>query len=122
VARQPAADRGGEPRVRRALLRVPHRLPRVLPFLRNADGFVFDQQLFAQVIARGARVLEIPIPTRYFREASSVGFATSVRYGLGTLRVLARYRADTHGRRWGLLRRPAADWPEREARITRPAA
>jgi SAM-dependent methyltransferase len=97
-------------------------LLRSIPFLRNSDGFVFDQQLFAQVIARGARVLEIPIPTRYFREASSVGFATSVRYGLGTLRVLARYRADTHGRRWGLLRRPAADWPEREARITRPAA
>jgi glycosyltransferase involved in cell wall biosynthesis len=97
-------------------------LLRSIPFLRNADGFVFDQQLFAQVIARGARVLEIPIPTRYFREASSVGFTTSVRYGLGTLRVLARYRADAHGRRWSLLRRPAADWPEREARITRPAA
>jgi 2-polyprenyl-3-methyl-5-hydroxy-6-metoxy-1,4-benzoquinol methylase len=97
-------------------------LLRSIPFLRNSDGFVFDQQLFAQVIAQGARVLEVPIPTRYFHEASSVGFTTSVRYGLGTLRVLARYRADAHGRPWSLLRRPAADWPEREARITRPAA
>jgi SAM-dependent methyltransferase len=97
-------------------------LLRSIPFLRNSDGFVFDQQLFAQVIARGARVLEIPIPTRYFHEASSVGFATSVRYGLDTLRVLTRYRADAHGQRWSLLRRPAADWPEPEARITRPAA
>jgi hypothetical protein len=35
--------------------------------------------------------VEIPIPTRYFREASSVGFATSVRYGLGTLATLARF-------------------------------
>jgi SAM-dependent methyltransferase len=97
-------------------------LLRSIPFLRNSDGFVFDQQLFAQVIARDARVLEIPIPTRYFHEASSVGFGTSVRYGVETLRVLARYRADARRHRWSLLREPAADWPQREARITRPAA
>ena len=47
-------------------------LLRSIPFLRNSDDFVFDQQIFAQVLARGARVVEVPIPTRYFREASSV--------------------------------------------------
>jgi hypothetical protein len=50
-------------------------------------------------------VQEIPIPTRYFHEASSVDFFTSVVYALKTLRVLARFRLD---RRWALLRRPAA--------------
>ena len=30
-------------------------------------------------------------PTRYFEEASSVGFRRSVVYGLSTLRVVARY-------------------------------
>ena len=55
-------------------------LLRSIAFLRNSDEFVFDQQIFAQVIARDARVVEIPIPTRYFREASSVDFGTSVRY------------------------------------------
>jgi hypothetical protein len=69
-------------------------LLRSIPFLRNSDAFVFDQQIFAQAIARRARIVEIPIPTRYFREASSVGFATSVRYGLGTLATLARFAAD----------------------------
>ncbi len=93
-------------------------LLRSIAFLRNSDGFVFDQELFAQVIARGARVVEIPIPTRYFREASSVSFPTSVRYGLATLGVLARFRADRRGRPWTLLRRPAA----RGARSTRPVA
>jgi 2-polyprenyl-3-methyl-5-hydroxy-6-metoxy-1,4-benzoquinol methylase len=78
---------------------------RSIPFLRNSDDFVFDQEIFAQVLARGARVVEIPIPTRYFREASSVDFATSLRYALQTLWVLGRYRLD---RRWALLRRPAA--------------
>jgi glycosyltransferase involved in cell wall biosynthesis len=84
-------------------------LLRSIPFLRNSDGFVFDQQIFAQVAARGARVTEVPIPTRYFDEASSVGFRTSVAYGLRTLGVLARFAADRRGLRWPLLRHPAAD-------------
>jgi SAM-dependent methyltransferase len=81
---------------------------RSIPFLRNADGFVFDQQIFAQVVERDARIVEIAIPTRYFREASSVGFATSVRYGLGTVAVLARFVVDRRRRSWSLLRRPAS--------------
>lgn len=78
---------------------------RSVPFLRNSDDFVFDQEIFAQVLARNARVVEIPIPTRYFHEASSVDFVTSLRYAFKTLWVLARYRLD---RRWALVRRPAA--------------
>jgi SAM-dependent methyltransferase len=84
-------------------------LLRSIAFLRNSDDFVFDQEIFAQVLARGARVAEIPIPTRYFREASSVDLPTSVRYGLSTLGVLARFTLDRRPRaRWTLLRRPAA--------------
>jgi hypothetical protein len=84
-------------------------LLRSIPFLRNSDDFVFDQQIFAQVLARGARIVEVPIPTRYFGEASSVDFATSVRYGLSTLGVLARFAADRRRGRWPLLRRSADD-------------
>jgi SAM-dependent methyltransferase len=80
---------------------------RSIPFARNSDGFVFDQQIFAQIVAREARVVELAIPTRYFLEASSVSFRASVVYGLRTLAVLARYRLDRR-RRWSLLRRPAA--------------
>lgn len=82
---------------------------RSIPFLRNSDGFVFDQEIFAQIVDRNARVVELPIPTRYFLEASSVSFRASVRYGLETLTVLARYRVDEKRRRWSLLRRPAVD-------------
>jgi len=78
-------------------------------FLRNNDGFVFDQQIFAQIVAHDARVVELAIPTRYFLEASSVSFRTSVWYGLRTLAVLTRFRLDEAGHwRWPLLRRPAA--------------
>lgn len=80
---------------------------RTVPFLRNSDGFVFDQEIFAQIVARGGRVIEVPIPTRYFLEASSVSFVASCEYGLRTLGVLARYRLDERRHRWPLLRQPA---------------
>ena len=84
-------------------------LLRSIPFLRNSDDFVFDQQIFAQVLARGARVVEVPIPTRYFLEASSVDLPTSIRYGVKTLGVLGRFMVDRRRGRWPLLRRTAGD-------------
>ncbi len=64
-----------------------------IPYQLNSDDFVFDQELIAQVVAAGMadRIGEVAVPTRYFQEASSVGFRRSVVYGLSTLRVVARY-------------------------------
>jgi glycosyltransferase involved in cell wall biosynthesis len=69
------------------------RLLEAIPYRLNSDDFVFDQELIAQVVAAGMarRIGEIAVPTRYFEEASSVGFKRSVVYGLSTLRVVARY-------------------------------
>jgi hypothetical protein len=67
--------------------------------------------MFAQIVSRGARVVEHPIPTRYFLEASSVSFRDSVAYGVRTLVVLARFRLHERGRSWRLLTRPAAELP-----------
>jgi glycosyltransferase involved in cell wall biosynthesis len=64
-----------------------------IPYRLNSDDFVFDQELIAQVVAArmGGRIGEIAVPTRYFEEASSVGFQRSVVYGLSTIRVVLRY-------------------------------
>ena len=68
------------------------RLLETIPYDLNSDDFVFDQELIAQVVAAGGLpVGEIGVPTRYFEEASSVGFRRSVVYGLSTLRVVGRY-------------------------------
>ena len=68
------------------------RLLETIPYRLNSDDFVFDQELIAQVVAVGGLgVDEIAVPTRYFVEASSVGFRRSVVYGLSTLRVVARF-------------------------------
>jgi glycosyltransferase involved in cell wall biosynthesis len=60
-------------------------------FTENSDDFVFDSEIIAQGVLAGMRMREIPIATRYFPEASQIGLRRSVVYGLGILRMLARY-------------------------------
>ncbi len=62
-----------------------------IPYHRNSDDFVFDQELVAQAVAAGLAIGEIAVPTRYFAEASSVGLRRSIVYGLATLRVCVRF-------------------------------
>lgn len=62
-----------------------------LPFHKYSDDFVFDQQILFGAIALGAAVGEIPVPIRYFPEASSINFRRSAIYGLSILRDLFFY-------------------------------
>jgi glycosyltransferase involved in cell wall biosynthesis len=57
----------------------------------NSDRFIFDQEIIAQIAELGFRIVEIPVPTRYFPLASSAGFLASLRYGLSILWLLVRY-------------------------------
>jgi glycosyltransferase involved in cell wall biosynthesis len=57
----------------------------------NSDKFVFDQEIVAQFVDIGMRIAEVPVPTRYFPQASSASFLASSRYGLSILGVLLRY-------------------------------
>lgn len=63
-----------------------------VPFLLNSDNFVFDQEMLVQAIHLGFRIEEVPVPTRYFAEASSASFSASVVYGASILAVLLRYQ------------------------------
>lgn len=62
-----------------------------LPIELNSDGFVFDTEIIVQMRAAGLKIKEIPISTRYFPEASMIGFLRSTEYGLKILLVMARY-------------------------------
>jgi glycosyltransferase involved in cell wall biosynthesis len=63
----------------------------------NSDDFVFDTEIIAQGVWKGMRIREIPIATRYFPEASQIGFWRSVRYGFSVLRVLLCYQLHKRG-------------------------
>jgi glycosyltransferase involved in cell wall biosynthesis len=56
-----------------------------LPLLENSDDFVFDNQMLAQCVHLGFRIGEVSCPTKYFKEASSINFPRSLKYGFGVL-------------------------------------
>lgn len=60
-------------------------------FNMNSDVFIFDQEIVAQFVNGGLHIVETPVPTRYFREASSISFIDSAEYGLSILWVLLRF-------------------------------
>jgi glycosyltransferase involved in cell wall biosynthesis len=66
-------------------------------FRANSDNFIFDQDIVAQVVEAGYRIKEIPVPVRYFPEASSAGLLASSRYGFSILWLVARYRLHRAG-------------------------
>jgi glycosyltransferase involved in cell wall biosynthesis len=68
-----------------------------LPLLANSDDFVFDNQVIAQAVVFDFRIGEISCPTKYFKEASSISFRRSVRYGLGVLSTTLRFTAHKLG-------------------------
>ena len=81
-----------------------------IPYLKNSNDFVFDSEFLAQAVHFGFKLGDIPVPVRYFDEASSINFRRSVTYGLSTLGVLGKYWL----RQLGVYRSPLfeATYPE----------
>jgi glycosyltransferase involved in cell wall biosynthesis len=72
-----------------------------VPYIRNSNDFVFDQEFLFQVVAFNLCIKEIPVATKYFSEASSISFWRSVNYGLSTLAlslVYLRHRIGWHSK------------------------
>lgn len=77
---------------------------RNLDFTHNSDDFIFDNQMIAQIFAKGYEIGEITCPTKYFEEASSINFRRSSIYGFGVLGVSMRYMLHKAGlKKWKLL-------------------
>jgi len=81
---------------------------------KNSDDFVFDNQMLAQILWHGFTIGEVSCPTRYFKEASSINFRRSVKYGFGCLNVGLKYRVA----KWGLAKSEL--FPETKARSPKP--
>jgi glycosyltransferase involved in cell wall biosynthesis len=66
-------------------------------FMVNSNDFVFDTEIIAQGVIHGMRIREVPIETRYFKEASMVGFWRSSVYGLSILKTLVKFKLHKKG-------------------------
>jgi glycosyltransferase involved in cell wall biosynthesis len=73
---------------------------RKINYHANSDDFVFDNQMISQIFYAGFEIAEVTCPTKYFKEASSINFSRSMKYGLGVLGVSFRHFFN----RIGLLR------------------
>jgi glycosyltransferase involved in cell wall biosynthesis len=74
-----------------------------IDFQDNSDGFVFDNELLAQICMKGYEIAEVTCPTAYFPEASSIRLRSSIIYGCGVLRVALTYRLHRWGLQWSRL-------------------
>jgi len=69
-----------------------HEVLERLPWDKNSDDFVFDNQMLAQVLWYGYTVAEVSCPARYFPGASSINWTRSIKYGVGCLVTAMTFR------------------------------
>jgi hypothetical protein len=90
----------------------------------NSDNFIFDQQIMAQLVHLNLRIAEVPVPTRYFPQASSASFLQSSKYGLSILALLLKYWLHKRGivtqRQFESLSRRYSGIPKREDQPVQP--
>jgi glycosyltransferase involved in cell wall biosynthesis len=67
------------------------RVLETVPYIRNSNDFVFDQEFLFQSVYFGFRIMEVPVGTKYFADASSISFSRSVKYGISTLLLSMTY-------------------------------
>ena len=63
-----------------------------LPLADCDDDFIFDNEILALLFYYNYKLGELSCPTKYFKEASSINFLRSCKYGLGVLSVSLKYR------------------------------
>lgn len=68
-----------------------------VPFRDNSNDFVFDQELIMQARHFGFEIGEVPVPVRYFDDASSINLRRSLTYGWGAARCMAALSAHRVG-------------------------
>lgn len=68
-----------------------------LPLEKNSNDFIFDTEIIIQIKLAKIPIVEIPISTRYFPEASMIDFRRSVQYGVGILINLCKYMLHISG-------------------------
>ncbi len=64
---------------------------KTIPYHKFSDDFVFDQQILISALSYKFNISEIPVPCKYFKDASSINFVRSTKYGLSTIYTVIRY-------------------------------
>ena len=64
---------------------------KAIPYHKFSNDFVFDQQILISALSYKFNISEIPVPCKYFEDASSINFVRSTKYGLSTIYAVVIY-------------------------------
>lgn len=74
-----------------------------LPLETCNNDFIFDNEILALILFNKYNIGEISCPTKYFKEASSINFVRSCKYGFEVLGVSLLYRLAKLGLKLGIF-------------------
>jgi glycosyltransferase involved in cell wall biosynthesis len=74
-----------------------------VPYFENSDDFGFDQEFLMQCVYFNFRIGDIPVPSRYFENSSSINFTRSLNYGRVALLALIQFYMNRLGVKIGKL-------------------
>lgn len=75
------------------------RVLEAIPYHANSDGFLFDSQFLLQTVHFEFKLGDVPVPVRYFDQASTIGLRDSAIYALATLWTFVEWLAHRAGLR-----------------------
>lgn len=75
-----------------------------IPYEELSNDFLFDNEILALLMFKGFNIGEISCPTKYFKEASSINFVRSCKYGFGVLNVSLEYLLARIGIKSGIFK------------------
>ncbi len=75
-----------------------------LPLESCSDDFSFDNEMLALIFWNNFTIGELSCPTKYFKEASSINFVRSCKYGIEVLIISVMYRLAKMGLKLGVFK------------------
>lgn len=70
-----------------------------MPYEKFSEGFVFDTEIIAWLVANDWNIGEVSTNCYYTAESSSLGMAGSIKYGLLTLGTLGKYLTGSYDKK-----------------------
>jgi len=68
-----------------------------IPYNNFSNDFIFDQQILISALSYKYNISEIPVPCKYFADASSINFIRSAKYGTMTLWTVFTFMLNQSG-------------------------
>lgn len=91
-----------------------------VPFERGSNNYIFSFEIIAQTIFKKLPIAEVPVETRYEGKKRGASLKSSIRYSLGTFKILWLFLLARLGLPVKLFQRPTARLADRIQPLAHP--